>query len=107
MIPPPAQRTMAGRIGATQSEVTASHSVYVSQPETVATLIAQAAARRRGPVNTTQAPYPTLTVTAAAPARPRSGAAGTGSRNHASFGKNKDLSAERSVVPRPQTWLRP
>ncbi len=44
MIPPPAQRTMAGRIGATQSEVTASHSVYVSQPETVATLITQAAA---------------------------------------------------------------
>ena len=44
MIPPQAQRTMAGRIGATQSEVTASHSVYVSQPETVATLIAQAAA---------------------------------------------------------------
>jgi pimeloyl-ACP methyl ester carboxylesterase len=44
MIPPPAQRTMAGRIGATQSEVTASHSVYVSQPETVATVIAQAAA---------------------------------------------------------------
>jgi pimeloyl-ACP methyl ester carboxylesterase len=43
MIPPPAQRTMAGRIGATQSEVTASHSVYVSQPETMATLIAQAA----------------------------------------------------------------
>ena len=45
MIPPPAQRTMAGRMGATQSEVTASHSVYVSQPETVATLIAQAADR--------------------------------------------------------------
>jgi pimeloyl-ACP methyl ester carboxylesterase len=44
MIPPSAQRTMAGRIGATQSEVTASHSVYVSQPEPVATLIAQAAA---------------------------------------------------------------
>jgi pimeloyl-ACP methyl ester carboxylesterase len=44
MIPPPAQRTTAGRIGATQSEVTASHSVYVSQPEAVATLIAQAAA---------------------------------------------------------------
>jgi len=35
---------MAGRIGATVSEVTASHSVYVSQPEAVATLIAQAAA---------------------------------------------------------------
>ncbi|HEV2258878.1 MAG TPA: alpha/beta hydrolase [Streptosporangiaceae bacterium] len=44
MIPPPAQRTMAGRIGATQAEVTASHSVYVSQPDAVATLIAQAAA---------------------------------------------------------------
>src|SRR5580693_59387 len=44
MIPPTAQRTMAGRIGATQTEVTASHSVYVSQPETVATFIAQAAA---------------------------------------------------------------
>jgi pimeloyl-ACP methyl ester carboxylesterase len=44
MIPPPAQRTMAGKIGATVSEVAASHSVYVSQPEAVATLIAQAAA---------------------------------------------------------------
>jgi pimeloyl-ACP methyl ester carboxylesterase len=44
MIPPPAQHTMAERIGATVSEVTASHSVYVSQPEVVATLIAQAAA---------------------------------------------------------------
>ena len=44
MIPPPAQRTMAGRIGATQSEVAASHSVYLSRPETVAALIAQAAA---------------------------------------------------------------
>ena len=43
MIPPPAQHTMAGRIGATVSEVAASHSVYVSQPEAVATLIAQAA----------------------------------------------------------------
>jgi pimeloyl-ACP methyl ester carboxylesterase len=44
MIPPPAQHTMAGRIGATVSEAAASHSVYVSQPEAVATLIAQAAA---------------------------------------------------------------
>jgi pimeloyl-ACP methyl ester carboxylesterase len=44
MIPPPAQRTMAGRIGATVSEVAASHSVYVSQPEAVASVIAQAAA---------------------------------------------------------------
>jgi len=44
MIPPPAQRTMAGRIGATVTEVAASHSVYVSQPEAVASVIAQAAA---------------------------------------------------------------
>jgi pimeloyl-ACP methyl ester carboxylesterase len=44
MIPPSAQRTMAGRIGATVSEVAASHSVYVSRPEAVATVIAQAAA---------------------------------------------------------------
>jgi pimeloyl-ACP methyl ester carboxylesterase len=44
MIPPPAQRTMAQRTGATVSEVAASHSVYLSQPEAVATLIAQAAA---------------------------------------------------------------
>jgi hypothetical protein len=35
---------MAERIGATVSEVAASHSVYVSQPEAVATLVAQAAA---------------------------------------------------------------
>ena len=44
MIPPPAQHAMAGRIGATVAEVAASHSVYLSQPEAVATLIAQAAA---------------------------------------------------------------
>ena len=44
MIPPPAQHAMAAKIGAAVSEVTASHSVYVSQPEAVATLIAQAAA---------------------------------------------------------------
>jgi pimeloyl-ACP methyl ester carboxylesterase len=44
MIPPTAQHTMAGRIGATVSEVAASHSVYVSQPEAVATVIAHAAA---------------------------------------------------------------
>jgi len=35
---------MAERIGAAVSEIAASHSVYVSQPETVASLIAQAAA---------------------------------------------------------------
>jgi hypothetical protein len=35
---------MAARIGATVSEAAASHSVYLSQPEAVATVIAQAAA---------------------------------------------------------------
>jgi pimeloyl-ACP methyl ester carboxylesterase len=44
MIPPPAQRAMCERIGATTAEVAASHSVYVSQPDAVAALIAQAAA---------------------------------------------------------------
>jgi pimeloyl-ACP methyl ester carboxylesterase len=44
MIPPPAQRTMAGRAGATVAEVAASHSVYVSQPAVVAAFIEQAAA---------------------------------------------------------------
>ena len=44
MIPPPAQHAMAEKVGATLSEVAASHSVYLSQPEAVATLIAQAAA---------------------------------------------------------------
>jgi pimeloyl-ACP methyl ester carboxylesterase len=43
MIPPPAQRAMSGRAGSTVAEVRASHSVYVSQPEAVAKLIAQAA----------------------------------------------------------------
>src|SRR5580765_8251065 len=44
MIPPDAQRTMSERIGATVSDVDASHSVYVSQPTAVADLIKQAAA---------------------------------------------------------------
>ena len=39
MIPPPAQRAMAERTGATVRETPASHSVYVSQPEAVADLI--------------------------------------------------------------------
>jgi pimeloyl-ACP methyl ester carboxylesterase len=43
MIPPPAQHAMAERAGATLTEVAASHSVYLSKPEAVATLIAQAA----------------------------------------------------------------
>jgi len=44
MIPPAAQRSMSQRAGATVTEVAASHSVYVSQPEMVASLIEQAAA---------------------------------------------------------------
>jgi len=43
MIPPPAQRVMSGRAGATVTEAAASHSVYVSQPAAVAALIKQAA----------------------------------------------------------------
>jgi pimeloyl-ACP methyl ester carboxylesterase len=43
MIPPDAQRTMSGRIGATVVEVDASHSVYVSQPAAVVDLVKQAA----------------------------------------------------------------
>jgi pimeloyl-ACP methyl ester carboxylesterase len=42
MIPPPAQRAMAERTGATVTEVAASHAVYVSQPNAVADLIEQA-----------------------------------------------------------------
>jgi len=42
MIPPDAQRYMAGRAGSTVSEVAASHSVYVSQPEQVAAVITAA-----------------------------------------------------------------
>jgi pimeloyl-ACP methyl ester carboxylesterase len=43
MIPPPAQRTMAERAGATTTEVSGSHAIYVSQPGAVANLITQAA----------------------------------------------------------------
>jgi pimeloyl-ACP methyl ester carboxylesterase len=42
MIPPPAQRFMSKRAGSTVVEVAASHAVYVSQPNAVATLIKQA-----------------------------------------------------------------
>ncbi len=48
MIPPSAQRAMAERTGAAVTEVPASHSVYVSQPATVAALITQAATAARG-----------------------------------------------------------
>jgi len=43
MIPPPAQRTMADRAGATVTETPGSHAVYVSNPAAVADLISQAA----------------------------------------------------------------
>jgi pimeloyl-ACP methyl ester carboxylesterase len=43
MIPPDAQRAMSKRAGSTVIEVKASHSVYVSQPQSVAQLIEQAA----------------------------------------------------------------
>ncbi|MYW03546.1 alpha/beta hydrolase [Streptomyces sp. SID3343] len=42
MIPPPAQRAMAERIGAQTVEVAGSHAIYVSQPAAVADLIKQA-----------------------------------------------------------------
>jgi len=44
MIPPPAQRAMAQRAGATVAEVAGSHAIYESQPQAVADLIKQAAA---------------------------------------------------------------
>ena len=50
MIPPPAQRAMAGRAKAEVVEVAGSHAVYVSKPAEVAEIIRQAAdARSKGP----------------------------------------------------------
>ncbi|MBK1787390.1 alpha/beta fold hydrolase [Prauserella cavernicola] len=43
MIPPPAQQAMAERAGSTVSEVTGSHSIYVSRPDAVTALIHEAA----------------------------------------------------------------
>jgi pimeloyl-ACP methyl ester carboxylesterase len=43
MIPPPAQRAMAQRAGATVAEVAGSHAIYVSQPDAVVRLIVEAA----------------------------------------------------------------
>jgi hypothetical protein len=43
MIPPDAQRAMSKRAGSTVVEVKGSHSVYVSQPQAVASLIETAA----------------------------------------------------------------
>jgi pimeloyl-ACP methyl ester carboxylesterase len=48
MIPPPAQRAMAERAGATVTETPGSHAVYVSNPAAVAAVIAQAAAALSG-----------------------------------------------------------
>jgi hypothetical protein len=42
MIPPPAQRFMSQRAGATVVEAAGSHVVFISQPEVVANLIVQA-----------------------------------------------------------------
>jgi pimeloyl-ACP methyl ester carboxylesterase len=47
MIPPPAQRVMAGRAKATTTEVAGSHAVYVSQPKAVAAVIEEAAKAAR------------------------------------------------------------
>src|SRR5436309_3563583 len=47
MIPPQAQREMSERAGATVEETAASHSVYVSQPTTVAELVEKAASEVR------------------------------------------------------------
>jgi pimeloyl-ACP methyl ester carboxylesterase len=43
MIPPALQRKMAERVGATSTEVSGSHAIYVSRPDVVVNLIAQAA----------------------------------------------------------------
>ena len=48
MIPPAAQRAMSQRTGSTVVEAVASHSVYVSQPAAVASLIKQAASAVAG-----------------------------------------------------------
>jgi pimeloyl-ACP methyl ester carboxylesterase len=49
MIPPPAQRAMAARAGATVVESPGSHAVYVSQPAAVADLITRAASGEPAP----------------------------------------------------------
>jgi len=46
MIPPPAQRAMAGRAKAQVTEVAGSHAIYVSKPAEIARLIQQAADAR-------------------------------------------------------------
>jgi len=50
MIPPPAQRAMSERAGATVTETPGSHAVYVSNPAAVADLITQAARATKTPI---------------------------------------------------------
>jgi pimeloyl-ACP methyl ester carboxylesterase len=52
MIPPPAQRAMSERAGSTVIEAPGSHSIYVSRPQAVADLVAQAA--RAAVIETTE-----------------------------------------------------
>ena len=49
MIPPPLQREMSERAGATVVEAPGSHSIYVSRPIVVADLIERAASEVRSP----------------------------------------------------------
>ncbi len=51
MIPPPAQRFMSERAGATVTEVPGSHAIYVSQPSAVAALIEKAASEVKAAAN--------------------------------------------------------
>jgi pimeloyl-ACP methyl ester carboxylesterase len=51
IIPPPAQRLMAGRAGSTVVEASGSHAIYVSRPEAVAALIEQAAGATKAASN--------------------------------------------------------
>src|SRR5918998_3992309 len=51
MIPPAAQRLMAGRAGSTVVETEGSHAVYVSRPEAVAALVEQAAGGTKAAAN--------------------------------------------------------
>jgi hypothetical protein len=49
MIPPSAQREMSGRAGATVTETTGSHAIYVSNPAVVVEVIERAASEVRSP----------------------------------------------------------
>jgi pimeloyl-ACP methyl ester carboxylesterase len=51
MIPPPAQRFMAERAGATVDEVGGSHAIYVSRPDAVAAIIKKAAGAAKAAVS--------------------------------------------------------